>query len=358
MSGSASTDEKSSSIPQPKDDHVPADTMSPGPVDLCFETAARKQVVSRGDLSREQNDRPMRNRFRQLQHNRYQPEWLWDRVKEPVCQILPKTTFLELLATYWDPPHHWDLPSITTLSRVLHINELADKILGNLRRKDLMSCLQATRMLRRAVQTSPTAQAHLSILPFEPAGELHRADTCCLPFPENRGCPMLITKEIGRRSNTGQLAHHIFIDIYFGHDGHGPNDFDIAGSWADMKLPDMPETIKWKAWVDCECRYILENFHGDRGPRTGTATTLWGHRLITHDKPLREIAECAKEVFKAHEKCKSGRIFCVSFKCSARTKLGDDGEIECGGREEPEGILSGRVIGKLLNSYLKPRLGS
>lgn len=27
-------------------------------------------------------------------------------------------------------------------------------------------------------------------------------------------------------------------------------------------------------------------------------------------------------------------------------------------REEPEGILSGRVNGKLLNSYLKPRLGS
>ncbi|THW97638.1 hypothetical protein D6C77_03453 [Aureobasidium pullulans] len=70
----------------------------------------------------------------------------------------------------------------------------------------------------------------------------------------------------------------------------------------------MPETIKWKAWVDFECRYILENFHGDRGPRTGTATTLWGHRLITHDKPLREIAECAKEVFKAHENCSRDRL--------------------------------------------------
>jgi hypothetical protein len=45
---------------------------------------------------------------------------------------------------------------------------------------------------------------------------------------------------------------------------------------------------------------------------------------------LREIAECAREVFKAHEHCvpqNRTSDVCVSFKCSAPAKVNEEGVI-------------------------------
>ncbi|KAG9542997.1 hypothetical protein KCU71_g18527, partial [Aureobasidium melanogenum] len=308
------------------------------PVNLRFETAANKTVVTRWNLRKESRDRATRIQLCKTHHNRYHPKSVWNQIKPARQPPTQSTTFLELLASYWDPPHTWDQPAITTFDRIFGISELGNAILSNLIRRELTRCLETSRTLRHTVQLSSAAQLHLATLPFKPADELYDNDTCCIPFAHGLTCPILITKDVVLPPKQEwdeiikQPKHRIFVDIRFRRYGHDPHDSDIVGSWADMKLPDMPPSLlSWEIWVDCDCRYIEQDLHGDRGAFTpAAATTLWSHRLTTHDKPLREIAECAREVFKAHEHCvpqNRTSDVCVSFKCSAPAKVNEEGVI-------------------------------
>ncbi|CAD0089950.1 unnamed protein product [Aureobasidium vineae] len=161
-----------------------------------------------------------------------------------------KTTFLELLATYWYPPHTWERPAIMPLDLVFNISELGNAIFDNPRRNDLTKCLEVSRSLRHAVRSSSAAQSRLATLPFEPADGLSDRDTCCIPFPYGLERLMIITKDVVLPSKQGanenihkQPKHRIFVDIHIRREGHDPHDFDIVGSWADMKLPDMPSSL-------------------------------------------------------------------------------------------------------------------
>lgn len=307
------------------------------PVNLQFETAANRTVVTTWNLRNEKQDRATRIQLCKTRHVRYHLDFTWRQLRpsQPPAQ---STTFLELLATYWDPPHTWDRPATTILDRIFGINELGDVILSNLTRQDLMRCLQTSRTLRHAVQLSSAAQLHLATLPFEPADMLYNYKTCYIPLAHGPECPILLTKDVvvpPKREwddlTARQLEHRIFVDIQFRREGQDLYDSDIVGSWADMKLPDMPQSLTWEVWVDCDCRYLEQDLLGDRGAYTpAAATTLWSHRLITHDKPLRGVTECAREVFRAHEQCvpqdRTSDV-CVSFKCSAPAEVNEEGVV-------------------------------
>lgn len=85
--------------------------------DLQLETATNRTVVTIRDLKNERQDRATRIQFCKTQHFRYHPDFTWRHLRpsQPPAQ---STTFLELLATYWNPPHAWDRPATTTLDRV------------------------------------------------------------------------------------------------------------------------------------------------------------------------------------------------------------------------------------------------
>ncbi|KAI5212473.1 hypothetical protein E4T42_02140 [Aureobasidium subglaciale] len=215
------------------------------PVDLCSETAAKKTVVSQRDLSNEGHGRALRYRLRSEQHDLYQRKSKKDRHKSTAT---PKD-HIPAAARRLLGSSSCLLATFGPLARVFGIGELSDVILGELEHNDLMSCLGGTRVLRRAVQNCPAAQTCLETLPFEPAGQFYSRETCCLPFPKNSCRPMLVTKGTflptrRERMRDGKGAEHrVYVDVYLGSDGHVPTDFDILGSWADMKLPDMPVDI-------------------------------------------------------------------------------------------------------------------
>ncbi|KAH0371983.1 hypothetical protein KCU65_g1539, partial [Aureobasidium melanogenum] len=243
------------------------------PVNLQFETAANKTVVTTWNLRKESQDRATRIQSCKTQHNRYHPEVAWNQIRPARQPPAQSTTFLELLANYWDPPHTWGRPANTTFDRMFSISELGDAILSNLTRSELMRCLETSRTLRHAVQLSSAAQLHLATLPFKPADELDDSDTCCIPLAHGLACPMFITKNIVLPLKQGwdenivkQPKHRIIVDIHFRREGHDPHNSDIVGSWADMKLPDMPSPLlSWEVWIDCDCRYLEQDLHGDRG---------------------------------------------------------------------------------------------
>lgn len=291
------------------------------------------------NLRKESLDRATRIHSCKTQHNRYHPEFVWNQIRPARQPLAQSTTFLELLANYWDPPNPWDRPANTTFDRIFSISELGDAILSNFNRTELMRCLNPSRTLRHAVQLSSAAELHLATLPFKPADELNDSDTCCIPFAHCLTCPIHITKDIvlplkqeWDENIIKQPKHRIIVDIHFLRDGHDPHDSDIVGSWAEMKLPDMPPSLlSWEVWVDCDCRYLEQDLHGDRGAFTpAAATTLWSRRLITHDKPLREIVQCAREVFRAHERCvpldRTSDV-CVSFRWLAPVEVNEEGVI-------------------------------
>ncbi|KAG9826163.1 hypothetical protein KCU98_g12516, partial [Aureobasidium melanogenum] len=220
------------------------------PVSLRFETAANKTVVTTWNLRNESQDRATRIQFCKTQHNRYHPKFMWNQIGPTRQPLAQSTTFLELLASYWDPPHTWDRPAITTFDRIFSISQLGNAIFSNLTRRELMRCLKTSRTLRHVVQLSSAAQLHLATLPFKPADELYDSNTCCIPFTHGLICPILITKDVVLPPKQAwdeniikQPKHRIFVDIHFRREGHDPHDSNIVGSWADMKLPGMPQSL-------------------------------------------------------------------------------------------------------------------